>query len=179
MTIKAAKPNRLLTETKVWAESAVITKSPLWFTELRRNAEIRIASQPYIAETTSSEFDAKRLVHELQVLQIELEMQNEELELATAEKGDYESHFHHHTALDRKQSTSELSFLREQITRREMAILLLVGHGSTSREIAVHLDISIKTVEIHRANMMKKLNSKNAATLARWAVIAELMTAAG
>jgi len=31
-------------------------------------------------------------------------------------------------------------------------------------------------VELHRANMMKKLNTKNAATLARWAAIAEFMT---
>jgi len=180
MTKQAAKPNQLLSETKAEAESADISKSPLWFTDLRRRAEIMVASQPSVVESASSEIDIESLFHELQVLQIELEMQNEELERhAVAEKSDYESHFHD-TALKRKQSTSacetEFSFLQEQITHREREILFLVGRGATSREIAEQLFISIKTVELHRANMMKKLNTKNAATLARWAAIAEFMT---
>ena len=184
MTKQAAKPDQMFSEPEMRAESAVIAKSPVWFTELRRNAEIKMASQPYIEEATLTDHNALKLAHELQVLLIELEMQNEELErVATAEKSGYESHSHHHTALDHKQSTpafeKELSFLREQITRREMSILLLISHGSTSREIAEQLSISIKTVEIHRANMMRKLNAKNAANLARWAVIAEFRTVAG
>ena len=184
VTEPSANPSQTLSEAKVQAQSAVIAKNPLWFTELHRIAEIKMASQPAISETPLSELDAERLFHELQVLQIELEMQNEELELwATAEKSDAKSHLDHTTALYRKQKPpvfeKELSILREQITRREMSILLLVGHGSTSREIAEQLGISIKTVEIHRARMMKKLKTKNVAALARWAFIAELMTVAG
>jgi DNA-binding NarL/FixJ family response regulator len=65
--------------------------------------------------------------------------------------------------------------LRQKITNREREVLLLVGQGVTSREIAERLKISLKTVEVHRANLMKKLVAPNAASLARWAVIAEHM----
>lgn len=67
----------------------------------------------------------------------------------------------------------ELAWLREQLTPREHEVLLLVGRGDTSRQIAEHLGISVKTVEIHRSNLMNKLDANNAASLARWAFIAE------
>ncbi|WP_321394209.1 response regulator transcription factor [uncultured Desulfuromusa sp.] len=69
----------------------------------------------------------------------------------------------------------ELTILQKNITQREREILLLVGRGITSKEIADKLYISIKTVQAHRANLMKKLNAVNAAHLSRWAVIAELL----
>lgn len=69
----------------------------------------------------------------------------------------------------------EHSVLRQQISAREREVLKLVGQGATSKEIAERLGISIRTVEVHRSNLMKKLNAANAATLARWAGIAELM----
>jgi DNA-binding NarL/FixJ family response regulator len=70
---------------------------------------------------------------------------------------------------------TEQAIIRNNITRREREILLLVGKGATSREIAELLGISLKTVEVHRANLMNKLDASNAAALARWAVIAEQM----
>lgn len=69
----------------------------------------------------------------------------------------------------------DVAWLRELITRREHEVLLLVGCGATSRQIADHLRISVRTVENHRTNLMKKLNASNAATLARWAIIAQQM----
>lgn len=69
----------------------------------------------------------------------------------------------------------EQAVLRQKITRRETEVLLLVGAGSTSREIAQRLGITPKTAEVHRANLMKKLDAANAASLARWAFIAETM----
>jgi DNA-binding NarL/FixJ family response regulator len=69
----------------------------------------------------------------------------------------------------------EKTVLRQKITKREREVLLMVGKGSTSRDIAERLGISLKTVEVHRANMMNKLDAGNAATLARWAIIAEQM----
>lgn len=65
--------------------------------------------------------------------------------------------------------------LRETISAREREVLLLVGCGATSREIARQLGISLRTVEVHRSNLMKKLDASNAARLARWAVIAEMI----
>jgi DNA-binding NarL/FixJ family response regulator len=69
----------------------------------------------------------------------------------------------------------EENILRTKITRREREILLMVGQGITSREIACKLGVALKTVEVHRANLMNKLDASNAATLARWAFIAEQM----
>ena len=65
--------------------------------------------------------------------------------------------------------------LRDKITRREREVLLLVGQGVTSKEIAERLEVTLKTVEVHRSNLMKKLDASNAACLARWAMIAETM----
>lgn len=69
----------------------------------------------------------------------------------------------------------EHAILRERISAREQEILLLVGTGATSREIAERLGISLRTVEVHRSSLMSKLDAANAAMLARWAVIAEQM----
>lgn len=67
----------------------------------------------------------------------------------------------------------EHAILRQRITTREKEILVQVGSGATSKEIADRLGISIRTVEVHRASLMNKLEATNAAMLARWAVIAE------
>lgn len=73
----------------------------------------------------------------------------------------------------------ELSVLRQKITKREREILLMVGRGATSKEIAERLGICLKTVEVHRANLMSKLEATNAASLARWSVIAEQLKSDG
>lgn len=69
----------------------------------------------------------------------------------------------------------DYAFLQKHISPREREVLLLVGKGATSREIAEKLGISQRTAEVHRANLMNKLNAANAAVLARWALIAEMM----
>ena len=58
----------------------------------------------------------------------------------------------------------------EILTPRERQILQLVAEGVTSRDIAEKLDISKRTVEHHRANMMKKLNIKRVADLIKYAI---------
>lgn len=70
----------------------------------------------------------------------------------------------------------EHAYLLQQITLRELEILLLVGQGYTSKQIAERLGVRHKTIQAHRANLMEKLDTPNSATLARWAVIAELMS---
>lgn len=56
------------------------------------------------------------------------------------------------------------------LTPREKQILQMVAEGITSKDIAEKLDISKRTVEHHRANMMKKLNIKRAADLIKYAI---------
>jgi len=69
----------------------------------------------------------------------------------------------------------EFAFLEQQTTVREREVLHLVGCGVTSKEIALQLGITPRTVNAHRTNLMNKLGAANAALLARWAVIAEQM----
>ncbi|OSZ80142.1 DNA-binding response regulator [Chitinophagaceae bacterium IBVUCB2] len=51
------------------------------------------------------------------------------------------------------------------LSKRELDIVKLIKEGLSSKEIAVRLDISLKTVEVHRYNILKKLNLKNTAAL--------------
>jgi DNA-binding NarL/FixJ family response regulator len=51
------------------------------------------------------------------------------------------------------------------LSRRELEIVKLIREGSSSKEIALSLDISLKTVEVHRYNILKKLGLKNTASL--------------
>jgi DNA-binding NarL/FixJ family response regulator len=51
------------------------------------------------------------------------------------------------------------------LTEREIEIINLIKEGQSSKEIAVSLNISLKTVEVHRHNVLKKLKLKNSASL--------------
>ena len=51
------------------------------------------------------------------------------------------------------------------LTEREMDVINLIRQGSSSKDISTKLEISIKTVEVHRHNILKKLKLKNAASL--------------
>ena len=54
----------------------------------------------------------------------------------------------------------------EKLTKREMEVAGLVSQGFSSKEIASQLDISFKTVEVHRYNILRKLKLRNTAALA-------------
>jgi len=51
------------------------------------------------------------------------------------------------------------------LTEREIQIINLIKEGQSSKEIAMSLNISLKTVEVHRHNILKKLKLKNSASL--------------
>lgn len=53
----------------------------------------------------------------------------------------------------------------QSLTDREIQIIGFIKKGHSSREIAAELDISLKTVEVHRHNILKKLKLKNTAAL--------------
>ena len=71
----------------------------------------------------------------------------------------------------REQAAQRLSGL----TPREREVLLEVAGGAPNKLIARHLGISIKTVELHRSNLMRKLEIASAAELTRLAMQAGLM----
>jgi DNA-binding NarL/FixJ family response regulator len=56
------------------------------------------------------------------------------------------------------------------LTPRQRDILRLVSIGHTNREIANMLQISVRTVEVHRFNLMRRLNVRNVAQLLRRAL---------
>lgn len=51
------------------------------------------------------------------------------------------------------------------LSQREVEIIDLIKQGLSSKEIASKLDITLKTVEVHRHNILKKLSLKNTAAL--------------
>jgi DNA-binding NarL/FixJ family response regulator len=57
-----------------------------------------------------------------------------------------------------------------KLSNKEKVILKLIVKGQNSREIAESLDLSVRTVDNHRANMMKKLSVKNAVELVKTAI---------
>ncbi|MBN8877168.1 MAG: response regulator transcription factor [Sphingobacteriales bacterium] len=54
------------------------------------------------------------------------------------------------------------------LSRREIDIIKLIKEGMFSKQIALELDISLKTVEVHRYNILKKLKLKNTAALVNY-----------
>ncbi|HZH01182.1 MAG TPA: response regulator transcription factor [Flavisolibacter sp.] len=54
------------------------------------------------------------------------------------------------------------------LSQREIEIIHFIKKGNSSKEIAESLDISVKTVEVHRYNILKKLNLKNSAALVNY-----------
>lgn len=64
----------------------------------------------------------------------------------------------------------------DTLTKREREILKLIAEGHKNKEIADYLYISVKTVEKHRANLMKKLDLHSAAALTAYAMERGLVT---
>lgn len=59
---------------------------------------------------------------------------------------------------------------RSVLTSREIEVLQLLAEGKTSKEIAGILDVSVKTVDTHRQNLMAKLDLRSIAGLTKFAI---------
>jgi DNA-binding NarL/FixJ family response regulator len=60
--------------------------------------------------------------------------------------------------------------VRDRLTSREREIVQLLAEGKSSKEVAASLNISVKTAETHRANIMRKLQLHTVSELVRYAV---------
>jgi DNA-binding NarL/FixJ family response regulator len=60
--------------------------------------------------------------------------------------------------------------LKDRLTSREREVVQLLAEGKTSKEVAVALNLSVKTAETHRTNLMRKLDLHSVADLVRYAV---------
>ena len=57
-----------------------------------------------------------------------------------------------------------------QITGREREVVQLLAEGKGTKEVATMLNVSVKTVETHRTNIMRKLDCHSVTELVRYAV---------
>ena len=62
------------------------------------------------------------------------------------------------------------------LSAREREVLQLIAEGKSTKDIAFSLDVSIKTIETHRQNIMKKLGAKSVAELTKYAIKEGLTT---
>ena len=67
----------------------------------------------------------------------------------------------------------------QSLTTRERQVLTRVASGQSNKKVARELSLSVKTVEKHRANLMRKLALHNAADITRFALHHHLVTQPG
>lgn len=74
-------------------------------------------------------------------------------------------------------ATTDLNTRIEHLTPREREVLVQVAMGHPNKVIAHELDISPRTVEIHRARVIEKMNARNLSQLVRFTIRAGLLPA--
>ena len=65
---------------------------------------------------------------------------------------------------------TEADKVKHILTGREQVVVQLVAEGHSNKEAAAVLNVSIKTVETHRSNVMRKLDLTSSAALVRYAI---------
>jgi two-component system response regulator NreC len=73
------------------------------------------------------------------------------------------------TAVGRRGASA--SSAEKDLSAREQEVLQLIAWGHANKEIAHRLDLSVKTVEVHKANAMRKLGMKNRIDIVRYALL--------
>ncbi len=56
------------------------------------------------------------------------------------------------------------------LSPREREVLQLIAEGKATKEVAIHLQMSVKTAETHRRNLMEKLHLDSVAELTKYAI---------
>jgi len=77
--------------------------------------------------------------------------------------------------LDPAASTTS-SFSWSQLTVREREVTKLIAEGRKSREVAEYLSVSLKTVEKHRSNLMRKLDLHSISAVTKYAIENDLVS---
>ena len=71
---------------------------------------------------------------------------------------------------DRNPAEEQVRLDFDHLTTREQQVLQLIAEGLSSKEVATRLEISPKTAETHRVNLMRKLNLHSVSELVRYAI---------
>jgi len=72
--------------------------------------------------------------------------------------------------------TVPLGPLRSRLTPREREVVQLIAEGKSTKEVAVALQLSVKTAETHRSNIMRKLELHSVSDLVLYAVRNNIVT---
>jgi DNA-binding NarL/FixJ family response regulator len=75
-----------------------------------------------------------------------------------------------HVIADSRRRMEEDSISKNPLTPRQREVLQLVAEGSSTKQIAKQLGVSVKTVEMHRSQIMKTLDIHDIAGLTRYAI---------
>jgi FixJ family two-component response regulator len=78
---------------------------------------------------------------------------------------------HHENTRNQKEVSDDILKLAQSLTKREKEVMDLVVLGKQNKDIAIDLGISIKTVEVHRANVMAKMKVNSVADLVRMSLL--------
>jgi len=70
-----------------------------------------------------------------------------------------------------RQSTARANAAKVQITAREIEVIRLIAWGYSNKEIAEQIQLSVKTVEAHKANAMRKLGMSSRIDIVRYAIL--------
>lgn len=91
-------------------------------------------------------------------------------ELATAIRNVMASGSHFGGAVMQRLAQPVAPALTELLTQRQLRILALLANGKTTKQIAFEMDLSTKTVDVHRRRIMELLQANDVASLTRLAV---------
>ncbi len=69
-----------------------------------------------------------------------------------------------------RSASGEVTTQAPNLTAREQEVLKLLAEGNSVKEIACNLDLSVKTIEAHKFNLMRKLRIHNKAQLVQYAI---------
>jgi RNA polymerase sigma factor (sigma-70 family) len=137
--------------------------------ELQANLRARGTKLPFVIITGHGDVKSARAAFQSEAVDF-IEKPFDEAELRVAiEKGfDKESQ-----RIRRAEIGIDQVLKLAKLTNREREVLELVGKGLHAKEIAASLAISARTVEVHKARLMTKLEARNVSELVRFALAAE------
>lgn len=137
--------------------------------ELQANIRARGKKLPFVIITGHGDVKSARAAFQLEAVDfIEKPFDEAELRLAIEKGFDKES-----LRIQRAETGNDQASKLAKLTKREREILELVGKGLHAKEIAASLNISARTVEVHKARLMTKLEARNVSELVRFALAGE------
>jgi RNA polymerase sigma factor (sigma-70 family) len=137
--------------------------------ELQANLRARGEKLPFVIITGHGDVKSARAAFQSEAVDfIEKPFDEAELRLAIEKGFDKESQ-----RIQNAEAGNDQALKLAKLTNREREVLELVGKGLHAKEIAASLDISARTVEVHKARLMSKLEARNVSELVRFALAAE------